>query len=112
MPGQVIRAHVKQEEHCGSCHDRSNARSQTSLCLDCHKDIAGDIAQHRGFHGHADHVGSGECRGCHTEHKGRDADIVQLDKAQFNHKLTDFELTGAHAALACAACHKPSAPTR
>src|SRR5579871_2669158 len=112
MPGPVTRAHVQQEEHCGSCHDRSNARTQTSLCLDCHKDTATDILEHRGFHGHLANASTGECRACHTEHKGRAADIVQLDKTQFNHRLTDFELRGAHAELECAACHKSGEPYR
>ncbi len=44
---------------------------------------------------------------CHTEHKGRAADIVQLDRADFAHRYTDFALEGAHADLDCALCHKP-----
>ncbi|MDP8986591.1 MAG: cytochrome C [Pseudomonadota bacterium] len=107
MPGKVSRAHEKQEESCTVCHDRSNVRTQTSLCLDCHKDIAADIPSHRGYHGHMSNAGVGECRACHTEHKGRQADIVRLDRAQFDHRLTDFKLEGAHAALDCGDCHKP-----
>ena len=63
-------------------------------------------ATHHGFHGRMPNAGVGECRACHTEHKGREADIVQLDRAQFDHRLTDFALEGAHAALECASCHK------
>ncbi len=106
MPGKVTRAHIKQEEHCGECHDRTNARSQTSLCLDCHKEIAADVREHHGYHGRMANAGDGECRACHTEHKGREADIVQLDRAQFDHKLTDFALEGAHRSLSCESCHK------
>ncbi len=51
-------------------------------------------------------AGVGECRACHTEHKGREADIVQLSRAQFDHHFTDFALEGAHAALGCESCHK------
>jgi hypothetical protein len=107
MPGKVTRAHEKQEETCANCHDRSNRRAQSALCLDCHKDIAADVREHARFHGRMPNAGGGECRACHTEHKGRDADIVQLDPAQFDHHRTEFELQGAHATLACAACHKP-----
>ena len=106
MPGKVTRAHVKQEETCGNCHDRSNVRSQSSLCLDCHKDVAGDVRDHLRFHGRMTNSGVGECRACHTEHKGREADIVQLDRARFNHAFTDFALEGAHATLECSGCHK------
>lgn len=106
MPGKVTLAHVKQEEQCSACHDRSNVRPQSALCLDCHKEIAADVRDHRGYHGRMPNAGTGECRGCHTEHKGRDADIVQLSRAQFNHSLTDFALEGAHRSLECGSCHK------
>jgi hypothetical protein len=106
MPGKVTQAHVKQEENCAGCHDRSNVRTQTSLCMDCHKDIALDVNRHQGYHGLMPNAGLGECRACHTEHKGRNSDIVQLSRAQFDHRLTDFPLQGAHASLGCATCHK------
>jgi hypothetical protein len=108
MPGKVTRAHVKQEESCANCHDRSNARTQTSLCVDCHKEIAIDLREQRGYHGRMRNAGAGECRACHTEHKGREADIVQLNRAEFNHDLSDFPLEGGHAALDCESCHKPN----
>ncbi len=107
MPGKVTRAHVKQEETCANCHDRTNARKQSSLCLDCHKDVAADVREHHGYHGRMGNAGIGECSACHTEHKGREADIVQLGRAQFDHHLTDFALEGAHTALECDSCHKP-----
>src|ERR1700722_1808357 len=106
MPGPVTRAHIKQEQTCANCHDRSNSRTQTSLCLDCHKEIAANLAEHHGYHGRMPNAGVGECRACHTEHKGRETDIVQFSRAQFDHRLTDFALEGAHSALACKSCHK------
>src|ERR1700693_5020356 len=107
MPGKVTQAHEKQEKDCANCHDRSNVRTQSSLCSDCHKEIASDLRDHHGYHGRMPNAGIGECRACHTEHKGRTADIVQLSPAHFDHRLTDFALEGAHAALACESCHKP-----
>jgi hypothetical protein len=106
MPGKVSRAHEKQEESCANCHDRSNVKTQTSLCVDCHKPIAADLKQHQGYHGRMTNAGASECRACHTEHKGRQSDIVQLSRAQFDHRLTDFALEGAHAVLTCEGCHK------
>jgi len=106
MPGEVTRAHEKQEQNCANCHDRSNVRTQSALCLDCHKQIASDVRDHLGFHGRMANSGAGECRACHTEHKGRAADIVQLNAARFDHHLTDFALEGAHSALECGSCHK------
>ena len=55
---------------------------------------------------------TGQCRGCHTEHLGRDADINKLNQAGFTHDLTNFPLKDAHVAVACTGCHKPETPYR
>jgi hypothetical protein len=103
MPGQVIQGHAKLEADCKNCHVRFNRAAQTGLCLDCHKDVARDFAQHKGYHGQLQEK---ECRSCHTEHKGRGANISPLPRA-FDHASTGFALRGAHAApkVQCAACH-------
>jgi hypothetical protein len=105
MPGKLTNAHVKYEEDCKLCHDRSDRKRQTRLCLDCHKEIAADIGSKHGFHGHLAGIATSECRGCHSEHHGRAADIVKLSRAQFDHEGTDFPLRDAHAGLDCATCH-------
>ena len=78
MPGKLSSAHEKYEEQCSNCHDRSDRNRQTQLCLDCHKDIAADVRDRHGFHGRMPNAGAGKCIGCHTEHLGRDGDIVRL----------------------------------
>lgn len=103
-PGKLIAGHAKLEGKCTECHVRFNKAAQTGLCLDCHKDVARDVQAHQGFHGR---LKEKECRACHTEHKGRAMNIVPLDPRQFDHRLTDFLLRGAHAdpALECRDCH-------
>src|ERR1700761_4281911 len=73
MPGPVSKAHAKIEGECSNCHDRADRDRQTTLCLDCHKDIAADITAKSRYHGRMQQAASGQCRGCHTEHLGRDA---------------------------------------
>src|SRR5947199_3551157 len=85
---------------------------QTRLCLDCHKDIAADVAAKRGYHGHLTGITTSECRGCHSEHLGRGADIIKLSRSQFDHEGTDFPLRDAHADVACASCHIAGKPYR
>ena len=51
MPGQVTKAHAKLEEVCSDCHDRTDRARQSALCLDCHKPIAADLREHKGYHG-------------------------------------------------------------
>jgi class III cytochrome C family protein len=112
MPGKLTTAHAKYEEQCSQCHDRSDRNRQTRLCLDCHKEIAGDLQQRRGFHGRLPGIDTSQCRACHSEHLGRDADIMKLSPEQFNHDNTDYPLHGAHANVACSACHAAGKPYR
>jgi hypothetical protein len=105
MPGEVIAAHQDVESDCGACHQRFDRAAQAALCLDCHEEVAADRSAAHGFHGKLPSARDSACAVCHTEHRGRDADITGLDRATFDHRYTDFALDGAHAALACAACH-------
>ena len=112
LPGEVIEPHAKFEKRCESCHEPFSKSSQRRLCLECHKDVAADISANRGFHGKRPEVGTSECKTCHTDHKGRKADIVLLDEATFNHAFTDFLLNGAHETVPCSGCHAAGRPFR
>lgn len=105
MPGPVIEGHAEYENDCGSCHAPFDKTSQRALCLACHEGIAADIDRHEGYHGRIQDITSTECRRCHTDHEGREADIVPLDEGTFDHELTDFILLGAHVDLPCSSCH-------
>lgn len=109
MPGPLVQAHADLEKDCKSCHVRFERQSQQQLCLDCHKDVAEDLASGAGFHGRSPEVraaaGGSACAACHTDHEGRDADIVGLDAASFDHALTDFPLHASHEGVACDGCH-------
>jgi hypothetical protein len=113
MPGPVIAGHADLEDDCSNCHKAFVAGEQTALCLDCHTEIATDVTARQGFHGAlAKAQGQLVCKTCHTEHKGRDADIVGFNPDAFDHDLTDFPLRGAHGGVDCAACHKAGKPFR
>jgi len=106
MPGPVIEGHAKYENECSECHKSFSKQSQSRLCRSCHENIDADIANRKGSHG-LGKSRDADCKYCHTEHKGRDADIVQMVTESFNHSETDFELKGAHAITRCTACHVP-----
>jgi hypothetical protein len=107
MPGKVIQGHAKWEDNCQKCHKKFDKEGQNTLCKDCHKDINQDVAQKRGFHGKM--KDGKNCAECHTEHKGRAANIVILEEKSFKHTQTEFQLKGGHMAdkVKCADCHKP-----
>lgn len=104
MPGKVIEGHADLEGDCRKCHVRFNRGAQSGLCLDCHKEVAKDAIQKRGYHGR---LKEQECRACHTEHKGRNMNIAPLDEKTFDHRLTDFPLKGGHVGpkARCRDCH-------
>jgi len=106
IPGPVIDGHAKYEDDCRKCHIPFNRAQQDGLCLACHKETAADVRVQRGFHGRLDPQ---PCRTCHTEHKGRSANIAPVDAQKFEHERTDFILRGAHddPKVTCRACHLP-----
>ena len=106
MPGEVIEGHAKYEKKCSECHSAFKKGTQKKLCLDCHKKVRADVYRDEGFHGLSETVKGVECRHCHTEHKGRDADIVRFDREVFDHKYTDFNLKDSHVKIRCSACHE------
>jgi hypothetical protein len=112
MPGKLATAHAKYEEQCAKCHTPLRNTPQKALCLDCHKEVATDIKTNRGLHGLDPQLIKTDCKTCHTDHKGRGADIVQFNQAQFNHAHTDFPLKGAHQSTLCSACHRTGEPYR
>ena len=64
-----------------------------------------DVRAKAGYHGR---LKPQNCRSCHTDHKGRGARIVELDKKQFDHNQTDFALRGGHQKPDCEKCHEPA----
>lgn len=103
-PGPLIEGHAKHEDDCRKCHIPFNRALQNGLCLACHKETAVDVRQQKGFHGR---LKPQPCRACHTDHKGREANITPLDERALDHGQTDFPLRGAHAAakVECRSCH-------
>ncbi|MEO1246021.1 MAG: cytochrome c3 family protein [Pseudomonadota bacterium] len=108
MPGRVIEGHAEVEADCGACHDADSDAARASLCTSCHEDVGRDREAGEGFHGRFAAARDSECVACHTDHEGRDADIVNLHAGLFDHALTDFALGGKHAIAACTDCHRES----
>lgn len=91
---------------CGECHTNMAKKEKDAVgafsiarfanCSDCHADAhAGQFSQR------SDH---GKCESCHTESAFVPSVFTVVD-----HKNTRFELTGAHLATSCTACHQANA---
>lgn len=108
MPGPLTSAHEKYESQCDRCHDTSDKVSQAQLCVKCHdhENILDDLSSKKGFHGRLPKSEKNNCKHCHTEHEGRQMNIVLLNASTFDHHKTDFQLKGKHKETQCDACHK------
>jgi len=102
-PGALIEGHAKAESKCENCHTPFEKAGQDALCIACHRDAGRDVERKTGFHGRIKN--RGECRSCHTDHKGRDARIVIASESTFDHAQTDYALKDAHLKVRCANCH-------
>lgn len=107
-PGPLSGAHARLESKCDSCHSSFRKEAQNTRCASCHKGVGSDIATGTRFHGKFGPARSGSCKSCHSEHKGRGAGLIQLNRTTFNHAFTDYVLTGGHAKAPCAGCHGTS----
>lgn len=101
-PGKVIEGHVKYEDDCKRCHVRFDRAAQDGLCMDCHKDVGQDFRGKTGFHGR---IKPRACRECHTDHRGRNAKVIDFNPDDFDHRQSDFLLREKHAKTECAKCH-------
>jgi len=104
-PGKLSQAHADIESKCESCHTEFDKSNQTPLCLDCHEKIQEEVTAKEGFHGRLDSKEIADCKTCHTDHKGRDFNITNIDVDNFDHSQTDFNLENSHQHLSCSTCH-------
>ncbi|WP_455221142.1 cytochrome c3 family protein, partial [Kaarinaea lacus] len=79
MPGDLVQGHARFETKCDKCHESFDKTKQSKLCRDCHEQFDLDIKKKKGFHGNIHNIAKRECHSCHTDHKGRDMDIIELD---------------------------------
>ncbi len=106
-PGELARAHSHLEgmTNCTQCHILGKKVSNQK-CLDCHTELKVRIEQSKGYHSSSEIKGK-ECVTCHSDHHGLNFQIIRFAKEKFNHNLTGFSLSGAHAKKQCVDCHKP-----
>jgi hypothetical protein len=104
-PGDLYKGHAHLEgmAKCTQCHTLG-AKVSNGKCLACHTEIKDRIDKQRGYHASTDVRGK-ECVSCHSDHHGKNFQIIRFDPGKFQHDLTGFKLEGAHGKQQCNACH-------
>lgn len=106
-PGELCsyHSHLEGLSNCTQCHTLGDQVSNDK-CLACHTEVKERIVANKGYHSSSEVKGK-QCAACHSDHHGKNFQIVRFDANKFNHSTTGFVLSGAHSKKACADCHKP-----
>jgi hypothetical protein len=104
-PGELSSPHSYLEgiSNCTKCHVLGNKVSNDK-CLSCHKEIGNKINSRKGFHSSSEVTGK-ECIKCHSDHHGKNFQLVRLDPTKFDHNLTGYVLSIPHSKKECKDCH-------
>lgn len=110
-----IKSHEDLENHCQSCHPAPwDKKDMGDLCLDCHTGVQAQITDIHSLHGAVMiDMTTGDCRLCHTDHRGISGDLTIYDGNNFPHYLVGYSLQ-AHQQLEwdrdiiCQDCHPSS----
>lgn len=126
-PGELSWVHSQESEldgqaGCVACHGDKEA-PLASACGACHEATLASVEAGTGLHGtlelalggaHPASVPATDCGPCHREHHGAELELVTsssfrlagfASRDAFDHERLGLTLDGAHAELACTACH-------
>ena len=106
-PLQGFSSHAEMERECVLCH-RPWAGVDMQRCLACHTAESEQILTRTGLHGPVQDAQM--CTSCHSEHRGREAEIEPAARAAFPHQRVGFSLSyhlsmPDGSAFVCADCH-------
>jgi hypothetical protein len=104
-PGDLSNPHSHLEgiSNCTQCHVLGNKVSREK-CLVCHIEINDRTALQKGYHASSEVKGK-ECTVCHSDHHGKNFQLIRFDVAKFDHNLTGYALSAPHAKKQCEDCH-------
>lgn len=112
-PLQGFTSHVDFEGKCEYCHAPWTGVT-ADLCETCHTQVADERRTATGVHGVLKNTH--DCRLCHTEHRGRNADQTAAAMQTFPHEQTGYSLVKHQQwpdgkGFTCRDCHASSGAT-
>ena len=86
-PGDLSNPHSKLEgiSNCTQCHVLGNKQTNEK-CLACHTEINERISSRKGYHSSSEVKGK-QCFTCHSEHNGKNFELIRIDIEKFDHNL-------------------------
>ncbi|NKB68296.1 MAG: hypothetical protein GKR89_14635 [Candidatus Latescibacteria bacterium] len=101
-PGKLAQDHAELEgfTNCTQCHTLGE-KVPDGKCLACHETLAARIEAEKGYHA----TFTQTCVECHSDHRGRDYQLIRWEPEEFDHELAGYPLEEAHADLECKQCH-------
>jgi hypothetical protein len=104
-PGDLSSYHSNLEgiSKCTLCHVLGN-KVTNDKCLACHSEIKERIDGQKGYHVSSEVKGN-ECIKCHSDHHGKNFQMIRFDASKFDHNLTGYKLSVPHAKKQCNDCH-------
>ena len=104
-PGDLAdpHSHLEGISNCTQCHVLGNKVSNEK-CLNCHTEIKERMTLRKGYHASA-YVKSKQCIACHSDHNGKNFQLVRLDITKFDHIITGYSLSVPHSKKDCKDCH-------
>jgi len=104
-PGDLSNSHSSLNgiSNCTQCHVLGN-KITNEKCLACHTEILKRINLQKGYHSSAEVKGK-QCFACHSEHNGKNFQLIRFDVTKFDHILTGYSLSVPHAKKDCRDCH-------
>jgi hypothetical protein len=104
-PGDLSEPHAYLEglSNCTKCHVLGNKVSDEK-CLNCHTEIQQRLNLQKGYHSSADVKGK-NCTSCHSDHHGKNFQLIRFEIEKFDHNLTGYNLSTPHLKKDCKDCH-------
>lgn len=104
-PGDLSAPHSYLEglSNCTQCHVLGNKVSDEK-CLACHTEIQQRITLQKGYHVSSEVKGK-NCIVCHSDHHGKNFQMIRFDVEKFEHNLAGYSLSVPHAKKDCKDCH-------
>ena len=108
-----ITSHADLSTNCAGCHTPPwSSQNMNDLCLNCHTEIQDAINDPTSLHGMLQAI---DCRACHTEHRGPQGYLTQVEQREIDHNQFGFSLAAHETTFEgrlfeCSDCHRKPDP--